>query len=117
MDKEAFGLFEGMPIVGRKSLFEQYGIEHKPGEVYGHVKRLPIDVNSRGKLHTFYAMNVEDINLLAEKLSRYKRSEVKIKHNNHILKMWHRGQVVMGYRPPSFFNGGHGADQDSAYMF
>lgn len=115
---KALGLLDGIPVIGRLDFFDQYGIVHQPGEVVGGELHLDIRViMTTSRRHTFYAMNREDVDLLAEKLSRIKRTEVKIMWNTNTLKMWHCGQVVMGKREPRDFEPGLSEEENNRYTF
>lgn len=114
----ALGTLDGIPVIGRLDFFDQYDIVHLPGEVVGGELHLDIRViMTTSRRHTFYAMNREDVDLLAERLSRIKNTEVKIMWNTHTLKMWHRGQVVMGKREPKHFEPSLSEEENNRYKF
>jgi len=118
MSTLAFGLFEGIPIIGLGRVLLEYGACVYPGTPIGYVDHIPLTVTlPRRKFHTFYAMNKEDINLLAGLLSKHKQTELTISYGLHILKMWHRGQVVAGQRTPKDFYPEINREEDERYTF
>lgn len=114
MSKEPkLGLFQGIPVITRGDYFEKYEIVPIDAPIDSTKAYVPLEVYVTSHWrNAFYPVNHEDINLLGERLSRFMQKDVKVHYGLNLIKVWNRGQVVVGHRPPSFFKGTFVPEED-----